>query len=148
MREPLDYDTLASELADIQKRYRMQEGLEFGFRETRGGAVVYVARSPNGYHESTESHAHALWLLVDSFRTRIEDTPEVHARLQALSGDIQAARIEAMRIAAAVRKENPDATGPERDTLVLVALDRREQGAAAAQAEADAASAKGPVSKP
>jgi hypothetical protein len=45
---------------------------------------VYVVDCEHGHHESLKSHEHALFLLVDSHRVRIEDLPETRARLVAL----------------------------------------------------------------
>ncbi len=54
-------------------------------RDTRGRPVFSV-RSDNGYHESYVGFEDALFLLVDSHRTREEDLESTHQRYMALTG--------------------------------------------------------------
>jgi hypothetical protein len=117
---------LARELAAKQTAGAMKPRFTLS-TETRRGSTVYIAQSANGYHESRQSPEHALFLLVDSHRTRIEDTPAFHARILAKSGgDIKSARAVAMDLARSVRAANPNMPGAARDALVLAALQMRE----------------------
>ena len=121
--QPETIRTLGEELATKGKQApRFALGTK-----VRRGVTIYTAESPNGYHESKQSHEHALFLLVDSFRVRVEDTPEVHARILSKSGgDIKSARALAAHIARTVREAHPKVSGEERDALVLAALQERE----------------------
>lgn len=129
-----DRDALMAELEEIQARHKMQSGGEFLTREARDGSTIYAVKTANGYHESAESYDHALFLLVDSFRTRIEDTQEFRDRL-ALAGVSGGVR-KALAIGSRVKLENPDMTGEERDALTTAILERHESDKAAAEAAA------------
>jgi hypothetical protein len=128
------YDVVAllSELGRMQSDRKMGGGVWLGVnptKTTKDGGAVYAAVCPNGYHESTESEAHALFLLVDSFRTRAEDLPETHARIQSWGGsfrDIDVARLTARRIAKQVRSEHPRVDGHTLDNMFNAELSKRE----------------------
>lgn len=136
-----DRDALTAELGAMQDARKMERGGSFGERLARDGeTVIYTVTSPNGYHESAESHEHALFLLVDSHRTRVEDTPALHERILTKSGgDIKGARSVAMRLAREVREANPDVSIEQHDALVLARLEQREadQDATAAGASVE-----------
>jgi hypothetical protein len=101
---------------------------KFGQTHDRRGRKLYTCSSKYGHHESYQSHEHALFLLVDSHRARIEDKPETHQRILAWAGhaDVKQARATARAIAKRIREENPNMPGEQRDALVLAALDRAE----------------------
>jgi len=132
----LDKDALLAEWVAMAAARKMDPDVVFLARQAKDGSPVYIAKCANGVHESVDSPEQALFLLVDSFRTRVEDLPETHARVQAWGGsyaaDVQVARDAVAEIAWKVAKENPALSGEERDALVLAALDTEEQ----AQAEA------------
>jgi hypothetical protein len=127
-----DVASLLAELGQMQADRRMGGGVWIGtnpHRKTKEGGPVFVAMCPNGYHESAESEAHALSLLVDSFRTRAEDRPEIHERIQAWGGsyaDIRFARETAQRIAKKVRHDHPAADGASLDVMLGDELSKRE----------------------
>ncbi len=135
-----DTDALFAELEAMQAKYKMATGHEFSVRQApRTGFPVYICKTANGHHESAESYEHALFLLVDSFRTRIEDTEAVHLRIQAWDGvAIKTCRKIADSIAKEVLAANPGMPGEERDALVLAALDDEESNRAADKSEAEA----------
>jgi hypothetical protein len=114
---------LAAELFAIQERL----GLPNGFRPlapfTRDGRKIFAIRFSNGYHESETSHEAALALLVDAWRTRVEDLATTHARIK---GDRKAARKACAEIARTIRDANPRMPGEERDKLVLAAIEALE----------------------
>ena len=121
-------EACASELAAMQVARKMDAGVEFCERTDRDGRTIYIARCPNGHHESYTSHEHALYSLLDSHRTRYEDTPECHARIMAWGPNIDAptARTWAAQFAREVREKYPAATPAEHDAYVSAAIIQRE----------------------
>lgn len=120
-----DLETLTLELIAMQTSRGMKRDHGFAMRKAKDGRDIFIVMCPNGYHESYESHAHAMHLLVDSFRTRVEDLPATHERIQAWGGayaDLKAARSYADSIAKGLVAKFPDMPGEERDALLLQSL--------------------------
>ncbi len=116
-----------AEIRETQSRLKMTPGLEFTSREARDGRPIYIVRCANGHHESYDSHAHALALLVDSHRTRAEDTPVVHERIMhGWGGDVAHARKVAAHLSQLIRSANPNANGEERDAILIATIDARD----------------------
>lgn len=140
-----DLETLTEELADTQQRMRMEPGGEFLTRLDADDSPIYVVRTANGHHESRDSHAHALFLLVHAHRTRLEDLEVTHRRILAKTPNVtfQEARNIALAIGQAIRDEDPERSVEDHDALVEAAIRsrEREQDAVAAQAAAAEAEA-------
>lgn len=108
---------LGAELAEIQAARGMNPRFQVDTEE-RYGRPLYVAHCANGRHESRQSPEHAMFLLVDSFRTRAEDRPETHERLMQMHGcTVKEARRLAAEIAAELRAKHPGTPGETRDKL-------------------------------
>lgn len=129
---------LAAELFAIQERTGLRVGFNIRKPYVDGlGRTVYTVHFSHAYHESLESYEDALEQMVEAWRTRVEDLPETHARIQAIrdyAKPREAAR-EVLAIAQKVRNENPTATGEERDALVLAEIERLETEHAATPGE-------------
>ena len=97
------------------------------------GQRIWTCESENGFHQSKTSAEHALFLLVDSHRTRIEDTEAFRLRVKAANAGMTSK--EALRrceqIGKQIRDANPKATGEERDALAMAHLEGLEAAAAA-----------------
>lgn len=119
----------------------MAPELDLGTRPARDGRIIYVVRCANGHHESYESHESAMRLLIDSHKTRAEDTEAVYARLIAVAGDVFSARDMARDLGATVDKTLPEA---ERAKLVEAEV-ARVLVEDAARKEAEAAAVVLPV---
>lgn len=101
---------------------------ELSTKHDRRGRVVFVCESRFGYHESHQSHEHALFLMVDAHRTRLEDRPETAARIAATEGgSLKSAQRRAQAIAKQVREAHPYMPGEERDGLVEKAVEELER---------------------
>ncbi len=116
---------LATELATVQTDRKMCPRFTVETTIVRG-RTIHTASCANGVHQSLQSPEHAVFLMVDSFRTREEDKPEIHERIKAHGGDIKNARRVAAQIAKTVRERSPGLSGEEYDALVLKALDQYE----------------------
>lgn len=121
---------LGAELIELQTARKMSP--RFMITEvTLHGRTIWTAVCANGIHQSRQSAEHALFLLVDSFRTRIEDKPETHARVQAWGGsyaaDVKTARRHCAAVAQRIREQNPNMPGEQRDALVLAQLGADER---------------------
>lgn len=100
-------------------------------RRDRRGRTVYVCDCEHGHHESLQSYEHAIFLLVDSHRVRLEDRPETAARVAGLDGvEVKAARVSVQRLAREIREANPMASGEERDGLLAAELAEMERARA------------------
>ena len=122
-----DVRALREEWAAMCEHCKKDPELVFDQGRTRGGATVYRVRCANGEHWSIESPAHAMFLLVDSHRTRYEDTLVCHQRLLSWGKrDVREARKWAARIGAEVRDAHPDATVEEHGRFVLAYIEQRE----------------------
>lgn len=49
------------------------------------GKTIYFVKNGNGFHESYTSPEHALFLLVDSHRVRVEDMESTHDRIRSIA---------------------------------------------------------------
>lgn len=127
-----DMESLKAEWLTLCKERAMDPYLEIQKRETKRGTVVRVC-GPHACHESYDGVEAAMELLVDSFRTRVEDLEETHlAIVKWRRCDIKAARRYASQCAREVREANPDAPGEKRDALLLehLAQEQKEHDAA------------------
>lgn len=123
------YDTQALfvELAEMQRTRRMTPGYEFVTRQGKRGEDIYVAKCPNGHHESAEGYEHALFLLVDSLRVRIEDTEALHLRIQSWHGwSIQACRAYAVQLGRQLIEAHPNDSVEKHDDRVMRAVEAVE----------------------
>lgn len=126
---------LGRELLAIQEARGMNPRFQLDTEE-RYGKPLYVAHCANGRHESRQSLEHALFLMVDSFRTRAEDRPETHARLMEVHGcDVKAARKLAAEMAENTRARFPAVSGEMRDAFLADELGKVERDVAARKAE-------------
>lgn len=116
--------------------------------EERYGRPLFVAHCANGRHESRQSPEHALFLLVDSFRTRAEDKAETHARIMQIHGmDLKAARRFARELAKEIQDEHGKGVpGETRDKFLDRALDEQERELAAARSRPPKAKPRKPPS--
>lgn len=138
----LDLKSLKQEWLALCAARKMDAYLEVQTREGKQGTIVRVC-GPHGCHESYDGVEAAMELLVDSFRTRVEDLETTHrAILKWRGGDLKDARQFAAQCAAEVRGKNPGLPGEKRDALVLEALGAEEKALLAARsADLDAARA-------
>lgn len=127
--QPESFRNLASKWFDLQTERKMPPGFSATIFRDRRGRLVYEVSCANGVHQSHESFEHALELLIDSHRPRVEDLEATHLRMQAWSGDvdIKGARRLCDGLAKDVRALNPGLTGEEYDALFEEALSMREQ---------------------
>ena len=116
--------SLATEWRDIQEARHLPAGLSFDARRSRDGRPVFIVSCGNGYHESLRGYEHALELLVDSHRTRVEDLESTHRSVMAQRGEmtIREARRVCLEAAQRVDKDHPHITGRDRDRLVLQSI--------------------------
>jgi hypothetical protein len=118
---------LGRELLAIQEARGMNPRFQLDTEE-RYGKPIFIARCGNGRHESRQSPEHAMFLMVDSFRTRGEDRPETHARVMGMHGcTIKDARRISAALAADLRVQQPGISGEARDMLFESALDEKER---------------------
>lgn len=96
--QPASFKALADELFEMQSARKMAHGFVPSIRAGKDGRPIFVIRCANGHHESDESHEHALELLLDSHRTRIEDLESTHETARAALRKTQAGR-EAIAVA-------------------------------------------------
>lgn len=119
---------LGRELGAIQAARGMNPRFQIDTLE-RYGRPLYVAHCANGRHESRQSEEHAMFLLVDSFRTRIEDKPETHERIMEIHGmDLKSARRYARELAQRVQEAHGKGVpGETRDKLFARELEDEEE---------------------
>ncbi len=118
---------LVEENAEIGRAKRFANTFVNVTCETKKGRTVWTCHAANGFHQSTTSAEHAVFLLVDSHRTRVEDTEEFRERLQAANGMSKKEALRACaRLTNEMRAADPRATGKERDALATVWLENLE----------------------
>ena len=131
---PPDFAALVPELFD--RLSGMAVPAEVGLRRlTRAdGGHVFVAFCSNGIHESTESAAHALESLCDSFRPRLEDLESTQMRVAKWFPNLgaDAAVEEARKLLAALGNAVTNRLGlaelQAHNAFVSAALDEIEAG--------------------
>lgn len=112
---------LAAELETLRKGVRFSLAMSTDHR----GRRLYVCTAPIGHHESRQSYEHALFLLVDSHRIRLEDRPETARLVRFIEGgDLKVSARRAQEMAKQIRKTNPGMPGERRDELLAAELDR------------------------
>lgn len=123
---------LAREYAQIGIKRRFEHARINVTVSFKDGRTVWTCHALNGLHQSTTSAEHAVFLLVDSHRTRVEDTEEFRARVQAANAGMT--KREAIRRCARLTNEmraaDPKATGQQRDRLATLWLESLEAEAA------------------
>ncbi len=119
---------LAAEFAEIGARKGFKHSRINVTTEIKKGRTIWTCHALNGYHQSTTSAEHAVFLLVDSHRTRVEDTEGFRERVQAANAGMT--KREAIRRCARLTNEmraaDPKATGQQRDRLATLWLESLE----------------------
>lgn len=99
---------------------------KFYERQDSRGRDVFGVQCEHGQHESHQGHEHALFLLVDSHRTRAEDTPEFRARLEALGMTPKEALQRSQQMGRDVAKASGRMPIEDHDALVEAEMRRLE----------------------